>query len=154
MPQVKPLCKRSLVIREKASGPMIPTWPRAWTIWRRCTVLRGNVRRPSRCTNALWRFRKSPRTGSSRRGREPEQPCGAVPISRPLCSGRAAVQAALTIREKSLGPDNADVATSLSDLAECTTPKAGMRRPSRYTIARWRSMKKPSDRIIPAWLLV
>jgi hypothetical protein len=58
---------------------------------------------------------------------------------------------ALDIREKSLGPDHPDVATSLNNLGELYRAKAGMRRPNRSSSARWRSGRSPLARIIPMW---
>ena len=56
---------------------------------------------------------------------------------------------ALAIREKALGPDHPDVATSLNNLASFTAIKAAMPTPSRSTSARWRSARKRSVPIIP-----
>ena len=55
----------------------------------------------------------------------------------------------LAIREKALGPDHPDVATSLNNLAGCTTTKVAMRMPSRSTSDRWPSARKRSVPIIP-----
>ena len=71
--------------------------------------------------------------GPPRRGHQPQQPGGAVRDARPVREGRAAVSAGLAIREKALGTDHPDVATSLNNLALLYITKASTRRRSRST---------------------
>ena len=58
-------------------------------------------------------------------------------------------QRALAIREKALGPEHPDVATSLNNLAALYQPRATTPRPSRSTSARLRSRRRPSAPSIP-----
>ena len=76
------------------------------------------TRKPSPFTNERWR------SGRRRWARiiptwpDPQRPGDALSRPRAIRAGRAALQAPLAIREKALGPDHPDVATSLYDLAE------------------------------------
>ena len=81
--------------------------------------------------------------GAPRRGHEPQQPGVALRRPRPIREGRAALSAGLAIREKALGPEHPDVATSLNNLAVLYHTKASTPRPSRSTSGRWRSGKRP-----------
>ena len=58
-------------------------------------------------------------------------------------------QRAPTIREKALGPDHPDVATSLNNLAGFIKTKVATQTPSRCTSGRWRYERKRSVPIIP-----
>jgi tetratricopeptide (TPR) repeat protein len=49
----------------------------------------------------------------------------------------------LAIRERVLGPEHPEVAKSLHNLAVLYQPKVNTRRPSPFTIVRWRFLKRP-----------
>ena len=77
---------------------------------------------------------------------KPQQPGGAVPGHGALRRGRAAVPAGAGDREKALGPEHPDVASSLNNLAELYRDRGATPRPSRCTRGRWRSARRRSGR--------
>ena len=145
-----PLAQRALAITEKARGPEHPDTAVALNNLASSTRPPAPTRRPSRSTSARWR--------SSRRRSAPSTP---TPPARstisPRCTdhgrlreGRAALPARLAIREKALGPEHPDTATSLNNLAVLYQTTGRLRRrPSRSTSARSRSARRRSAPSIP-----
>ena len=98
---------------------------------------------------AIWE--KTSRPGSSRCGLKPEQPGGAVPFTRPLRAGRAALPARVGDQGEGSRPGSSRCGQEPEQPRGAVPRKASTRRPSRSTSARWRSRRRPWARIIPMW---
>ena len=116
--QAEPLYKRALAIVEKALGPDHPDVATSLNNLAGCTTPKASTRRPSRSTSARWRSRRRPSAQIIPMWPQPEQPRGAVPAQGQYAQAEPLYKRALAIKEKALGPDHPDVATSLNNLAE------------------------------------
>ena len=93
--------------------------------------------------------RKGARPRASRYGDEPQQPRQPAPGPGRPCGARPLFERALAIREKVLGPEHPDTATSLNNLALLLKARATLRGRGRSTSARWRSTRRRSAPSIP-----
>ena len=101
----------------RRSAPSIPTRRRASTTSPACSTTRATMRRRGRSTSARWRSARrcsAPSIPTRRRASTTSPPAagpGRLAAARPL------FERALAIREKALGPEHPDTATSLNNLA-------------------------------------
>ena len=116
--KAEPLYQRALAIREKALGPEHPDVATSLNNLAGLYHAQGQYAKAEPLYRARTRHPgEGPRPRASRRGREPQQPGRALSRPRPVRQGRAALPARAGIREKALGPEHPDVATSLNNLA-------------------------------------
>ena len=115
--KAEPLYQEALRIRQKVLGPEHPDTRRASITWPCCTRPWASTPKPNRS------FKK--RSGSGRRflgqniptPREPQQPGRLYQAMGEYAKAEPLYQEALRIRQKVLGPEHPDTATSLNNLA-------------------------------------
>ena len=100
------------------SAPSIPMWPRASTTWPGSITPKASTPRPSRSISAHWPSGRRPSAPSI-----PTWPKASTTWPRSMtrqgqyAKAEPLYQRSLAIREKALGPEHPDVATSLNNLA-------------------------------------
>ena len=114
-----PLYQRALKIREKALGPEHPDTATSLNNLAALYQAMGAYDRgPAPVPAGPGDLGKGPGAGAPRHRHQPQQPGRAVSEPwAPMTEALPLYQRALTIREKALGPEHPDTATSLNNLA-------------------------------------
>ena len=149
--QARPLYERALAIDEKALGPEHPDTAAASTTSPFCFSTRATSPARGRSMSAPWRSarrRSAPSIPSD--GGEPQQPRPYCFTTRATLPGRGRYyERALAIREKALGPEHPDTATSLNNLACLLLAQGDLADARPLMNARWRSGRRCSAPSIP-----
>ena len=140
----EPLYRQALEIRKRSAGREAPRLCHQPEQPGRAVPPWGTTRRPSRSSARPWRStaedagREPPRLRH-----QPEQPGGAVQGHGDYATAEPLFRQALEIRKEALGENHPDYATSLNNLAICTSPWATTRRRDRSSARPWRSTESP-----------
>ena len=113
----RPLYERALAIVRRRSAPTIPLTATSLNNLAVCFSTRATSPRRGRSTSARWRSGRRRSAPTTRYGGEPQQPRRAASGPGRPRRGAAALERALAIHEKVLGPDHPYTATSLNNLA-------------------------------------
>ena len=142
--------RRALKIREKALGPEHPDTATSLNNLAELYDRWATTPRPNRCTGARWRFAKKRSARSIPIPQRASTTWRSFTDHGRLRQSRTAVAARLGIREKALGAEHPDTATSLNNLAGLYRSMGDYAKPNRSCSARWKSARKRSAPSIPS----